>query len=53
VLRSQVQLDGGVAEECRLSFTDEHRKYEEVAFIDQPGAESGERSSATRDLSTR
>src|SRR5215211_9405979 len=39
VLLQQLQLDAGVAEECGLSFTDEHRIHEELALIDQPGVE--------------
>src|SRR5436190_23183352 len=39
VLRQQLQLDAGVAGECGLAFTDEHRINEELALIDQPGVE--------------
>src|SRR6266545_767053 len=39
VFLQQLQLDAGVAGECGLSFTDEHRINEELALIDQPGVE--------------
>src|SRR5207248_10350262 len=38
-LLEQLQLDAGVAGECGLAFTDEHRMDEELALIDQPGVE--------------
>src|SRR5205807_7388893 len=36
-LLQQLQLDAGVAGECGLAFTDEHRMNEELALIDQLG----------------
>jgi hypothetical protein len=45
VLLQQVQLDAGVAGECGLSFTDEHRINEELALVDQPGVERVRRES--------
>src|SRR5437667_8123611 len=38
-LLQQLQLDAGVAGECGLAVTDEHRINEELALIDQPGVE--------------
>src|SRR5213078_1546123 len=38
-LLQQLQLDAGVAGECGLAFTDEHRINEELALIDRPGVE--------------
>src|SRR5436309_15091911 len=38
-LLQELQLDAGVAGKCGLAFTDDHRMNEELALIDQPGAE--------------
>ena len=48
VLLQQLQLDTGVAGECGLAFTDEHRIDEELAPIDQPGVERARSGSVER-----
>src|SRR5664280_2793849 len=49
VLLQQVQLDAGVAGECGLSVTEEHRIHEELALVDQPGVERVRREGRTPD----